>query len=382
MGIFSKNNTHGSRSSSMSYVMQWRPKNIRQVIVIGLAIIAIATIVLIWVNGHSKKSVYLVVDGTIQKLETSQASVKAVLDEQNVNLKAEDKLSIPLTDAIKDGDRIVVERAIPVVLTFDGTTKTHYTTQGNVEGAIKEIGVKVNPEDKITPDLTTALSADMNIRVVRVDRRTSQTKEQIPFTIVKTSDPKLTKGKTKILAEGAKGVVTHNIEKVYEDGVFVSKRWLGKEVHQPAQTKVIAVGTKPEPKTEVLAASISRNDDEVDINSSGAVNKGGVSFKYKKLLKNVQLTAYSSQEDGIGTKTASGNRVKEGRTIAVDKSLVPLGWWVYIEGLGFRRAEDTGGAIKGKIMDVYYDSLKDVKNFGRKKGRTVYVIGPNKPELN
>ena len=62
-----------------------------------------------------------------------------------------------------------------------------------------------------------------------------------------------------------------NIEKVYEDGVFVSKRWLGKEVHQPAQTKVIAVGTKPEPKTAVLAASISRNNDKVDI-SNDAVN--------------------------------------------------------------------------------------------------------------
>ncbi|MNI67667.1 Cell wall-binding protein YocH precursor [compost metagenome] len=94
------------------------------------------------------------------------------------------------------------------------------------------------------------------------------------------------------------------------------------------------------------------------------------------------LTAYSSEEDGIGTRTASGTRVTEGRTIAVDKSVVPLGWWVYIEGVGFRKAEDTGGAIKGNKMDVYYDSLKAAKNFGRKKGRTVYVIGPTKPELN
>ncbi|MNN20840.1 Cell wall-binding protein YocH precursor [compost metagenome] len=59
-----------------------------------------------------------------------------------------------------------------------------------------------------------------------------------------------------------------------------------------------------------------------------------------------------------------------------------MGWWVYIEGVGFRRAEDTGSAIKGNKIDVYYDSLKDANNFGRKKGRTVYVIGPVKPELN
>ncbi|MNI67931.1 Cell wall-binding protein YocH precursor [compost metagenome] len=93
------------------------------------------------------------------------------------------------------------------------------------------------------------------------------------------------------------------------------------------------------------------------------------------------MTAYSSEEPGIGTRTASGTRVTEGRTIAVDPDVIPIGWWVYIEGLGFRRAEDTGGAIKGNKIDVYYDSLSHALNFGRKT-RTVYVIGPVKPELD
>lgn len=99
------------------------------------------------------------------------------------------------------------------------------------------------------------------------------------------------------------------------------------------------------------------------------------------MIKNVSMTAYSSEEPGIGTRTASGTRVTEGRTIAVDPNVIPIGWWVYIEGLGFRRAEDTGGAIKGNKVDVYYDSLSHARNFGR-KSRTIYVIGPVKPELN
>lgn len=111
------------------------------------------------------------------------------------------------------------------------------------------------------------------------------------------------------------------------------------------------------------------------------MHKAGVDFQYKKMIKNVSMTAYSSEEPGIGTRTASGTRVTEGRTIAVDPNVIPIGWWVYIEGLGFRRAEDTGGAIKGNKLDVYYDSLSHARNFGR-KSRTIYVIGPVKPELN
>lgn len=94
------------------------------------------------------------------------------------------------------------------------------------------------------------------------------------------------------------------------------------------------------------------------------------------------MTAYSAGEPGIGTRTATGTRVTEGRTIAVDPNVIPLGWWVYIEGIGFRRAEDTGGAIKGNKIDLYYDSVKRANNFGRKSGMKVYVIGPVKPQLN
>jgi uncharacterized protein YabE (DUF348 family)/3D (Asp-Asp-Asp) domain-containing protein len=378
MGIFHKKETHESRSSSMSYAMHWKPENLRLVSVISLLAVAVVIITVIGLNGQDKKSISLVIDGQIQPLETRQSLVNEVLDEHSIVLKPEDKVSRSLASTLKDGDRIVIIRAIPVKVIADGTTRTHFTTQNNVEGAIKELGVSLDPADKVTPALTSALKSDLEIRIVRVDKHTVQQQETVPFTIVKTADPELLKGKTKVIQQGSEGLVTHNIEKVYEDGVFVSKHWLGKEVSKAAQPKVSAVGTKK--PTAVLSASITRKEGGVDI--SGLTTKGGVSFKYKKMIKNVTLTAYSAEEDGIGTKTASGTRVQEGRTIAVDKNIVPMGWWVYIEGVGFRRAEDTGGAIKGNKIDVYYDSLKAANQFGRKKGRTVYVIGPTKPELN
>lgn len=51
--------------------------------------------------------------------------------------------------------------------------------------------------------------------------------------------------------------------------------------------------------------------------------------------------------------TASGKRVEEGKTIAVDKKVIKMGSKVLIDGYGEYEAQDTGSAIKGNIIDVY-----------------------------
>lgn len=66
-----------------------------------------------------------------------------------------------------------------------------------------------------------------------------------------------------------------------------------------------------------------------------------------------------------GAATASGTRPRENRTIAVDKRLIPLGTKVQI-GKETYVAEDTGGAIKGKKIDVYYSSHGKAMSHGVK----------------
>ena len=46
-------------------------------------------------------------------------------------------------------------------------------------------------------------------------------------------------------------------------------------------------------------------------------------------------------------------------TIAVDPSVIPIGSRVYIEGLGYFVAQDTGSAIKGRRIDVFMNDLEE-----------------------
>lgn len=54
--------------------------------------------------------------------------------------------------------------------------------------------------------------------------------------------------------------------------------------------------------------------------------------------------------------TASGTVAKAGRTIGVDPAVIPYGTKVYIQNLGWYIAEDTGGGIKEKHIDIYADT--------------------------
>ena len=64
--------------------------------------------------------------------------------------------------------------------------------------------------------------------------------------------------------------------------------------------------------------------------------------------------------------TASGARAEAGVTIAVDPRVIPYGTKVQINGHTYI-AQDTGGAIKGNRIDVYFDDHQEAWNFGTQK---------------
>ena len=70
--------------------------------------------------------------------------------------------------------------------------------------------------------------------------------------------------------------------------------------------------------------------------------------------------ACCKKTDGI---TFTGTQATEGRTVAVDPDVIPLGSTVVIDGQGYI-AEDIGGAIKGNRIDRYMDNHQEALNAG------------------
>lgn len=75
-----------------------------------------------------------------------------------------------------------------------------------------------------------------------------------------------------------------------------------------------------------------------------------------------------------GSKTATGTKPKEGRTIACDGKTLKMGDIVYIETIGVRICEDKGSAIKQGRIDVYMDDHDIANKIGIRKVN-VYRIG-------
>lgn len=81
----------------------------------------------------------------------------------------------------------------------------------------------------------------------------------------------------------------------------------------------------------------------------------------------VQATGYSTRQPNLSTHTATGIDLRVNpRVIAVDPSIIPLGTMVEVEGMGVYIAGDTGGAIRGNIIDIHFETVSQALQWGRR----------------
>lgn len=173
--------------------------------------------------------------------------------------------------------------------------------------------------------------------VVTESRFTSKLEEEvetIPKKTIYQDDPETEAGIDKILDEGANGKKVKIIKIIFFEGEEYEREIVSVET-TPSQDKKILRGTK------IVWKIFTSSDGEV---------------KYWKKLR-VYATHYDSRCPGCNEWTATGLRAGKG-VIAVDPKVIPLRSKVYIPGYGLAVAGDTGGAIKGNIIDLGFDDAR------------------------
>ena len=92
-------------------------------------------------------------------------------------------------------------------------------------------------------------------------------------------------------------------------------------------------------------------------------------------LGEFRITVYTPYCDGgvWGYQTATGVESKSLRTCAVDPSVIPLGTTILVDGICLK-AVDTGSAVKGNVIDIFYDgTIEEAKEWLSQVG-TVHEI--------
>lgn len=154
---------------------------------------------------------------------------------------------------------------------------------------------------------------------------------------------------------------------------------LGEEVEASGQTDQVS-----EPKQEANTDNFAGENITI-LDNGDVINHDRSIIKFANgevrsftAVHNMNTTAYSLFPGSTGL-TASGTPARHG-AVAVDPSVIPLGTELYVQSTddwpsyGKAVAEDTGSAIKGNKLDVFYDSHQTAVNFGRRP-TFVYVLG-------
>lgn len=133
-------------------------------------------------------------------------------------------------------------------------------------------------------------------------------------------------------------------------------------------------------KSIMLEESLKIANEELEVANTTINDLKNEEYKFV-YLGNYLITHYCSERYkhicGTGNGiTATGTVVTPGRTIAVDPSVIPYGTTVYIEGYGFRVAEDCGGAINGRRIDIAVDTHVNANVMGSRTGG-VWILVKN-----
>ncbi|MFR7759748.1 MAG: 3D domain-containing protein [Peptoniphilus grossensis] len=315
-------------------------------IMIVLALVSVLTMGFSTALGND---VELNINGKTKTVFTYEKTVGDFLEKEGIVLKNKDLVSPSLDKAIDKDMKIVISSPKSYHIKDGKKTLIAEASGYTVADVLDNLDIKLNKLDRVSLPLDEIAKEGMEIRIDRVVVENLENKIEIPFETESRENKDMFEGEKKVITKGEVGQKTESLKNTYVNGVLETTEVLKSEITKDPVKEVVEVGTK-----------------------KGTVAPNG---KNAKRVIVMQATAY---DPTAGSKTAMGTRARVG-AVAVDPKVIPLGSKLYIESMdgfptyGYATAEDTGGAIKGNRIDLFYNSNAEANRFGRRNVK-VYVL--------
>lgn len=199
------------------------------------------------VNIYRARPVVVVDEGSQTKLMSPYRTAKQIAAQADLDLKAEDKVSIQRSeDIVRDGalEKLIIDRATEFTLVFYGKTSQNYTQATTVGEMLKEKNITPGPDDTLSVTLDTPITAGMTIELWRNGTQTVTQEEVIKKTVEEIKDANREPGYREVKTAGRDGKknVTYEIE--MRNGQEVARKEIASVIVEQAVKEVVVVGAK------------------------------------------------------------------------------------------------------------------------------------------
>lgn len=326
-----------------------------------LTVLAIVATLSLGVYMYQGNHITLQVEDEITEIISYSNTVEDFLLKEDVLFKEGGYINIPLDTKLEDNMNIIIKNPKSYMVSIGGAIGDVTSVHDNVGEILNDLGIQLEEMDYVEPDLNTKIGPNSTIEVFRVKEVLESEETVIPFDKVVNKNKNLDVGLSKVVQEGQNGLKKTDYKKTYINGELTSTTIENEEIISESIPHIVDKGTR----------------DKI-VTSRGTTDYGNV------IVMNASAYDLSYQSTGKrpGDKyygiTASGTKARPG-VVAVDPRVIPLGTKLYIESTdstkdyGFAIAEDTGGAIKGNKIDLFFESSTDTKKFGRRDVK-VYIL--------
>lgn len=318
--------------------------------------------------------VVVMADGKSKTVTCVGGTVEDALKQAGVTVGEEDSLNYDKDKPLFDKMHIRVTRVMKIQVTADGETKEYETSAQTVEAALKKCGVELGEEDRVEPALTEKVKDGMEITVQRVEVKEEVKTEEVPYETQYKDTDSLYEGETQVETAGVAGEKEVTYKVTYVDGKEESREQASEEVTKEPVTEVVLRGTAV--KAEDSTPSVDVSGGNGTGTSAGTfVDMYGNTVSYSSVLTGT-CTAYSVP----GGTTSLGWDAVYG-VVAVNPNIIPYGTKLYITSpdgsvvYGYGVAGDTGGAaMAGDIIaDLCYNTIEQCSIIGRRT-MNVYIL--------